>query len=160
MAPFHPLALLLAEISPTIERASMNRGITIVLITLALSTVFGVVFRFRSGHFRSTNRELRITSSDIQQNLGSKATFVQFSSAFCQPCRATKNLLSHIAINTPGIDHIEIDAESHLDLVRKFHITRTPTTLIVDKSGRILSKAVGLPRKQDVLNTINELSRA
>jgi len=132
----------------------------LVLLTLALASVFGVIFHFRSGHFRKTHRELRITPSDINQSLGAQATFVQFSSAFCQPCRATKVLLSHIALSTPGIDHVEIDAESHLELVRKFHIARTPTTLIVDSSGRILSKAVGLPKKQEVINTIAELSRA
>lgn len=138
----------------------MNNGVTLVLITLAISSVFGLVFQLRSGRFRKNHRDDRITEADVQQRLGTQATFIQFSSAFCQPCRATKALLSQIAINTPGIDHIEIDAESHLDLVRKYHITRTPTTLIVDKTGRILSKAVGLPKKQDVLNTIQELKRA
>ena len=138
---------------------SVNNGVTLVVITLAIASVFGLVNQFRSGQFRKSHRGQQITTQDVNQRLGSKATFIQFSSAFCQPCRATKALLSHIAINTPGVDHIEIDAESNLELVRKFHITRTPTTLIVDKSGRILSKAVGLPKKQDVLATVEQLTR-
>jgi len=113
---------------------------------------------FRAGHIRKTVREVRLTPQDLGQPLATKATFVQFSTAFCQPCRATKLMLNAITKDSPQIGHIEIDAESHLDLVRKFHITRTPTTLVVDQSGRVIGKAVGLPKKQEVLATISALS--
>ena len=113
---------------------------------------------FRAGHIRKTVRDVRLTPDDVGRELASKATFVQFSSAFCQPCRATKLMLSALTKDEPGISHIEIDAESHLDLVRKFHIARTPTTLVVDRDGRVIGRAVGLPKKQEVLATIAALS--
>jgi len=136
----------------------MNTGVKLVLLTLAISTGIGVVMHFRAGHFRKTVREVLLTSQDLGQPLAAKATFVQFSTAFCQPCRATKLMLNSITKDAPEIGHIEIDAESHLDLVRKFHITRTPTTLVVDRNGRVIGKAVGLPKKQEVLATISALS--
>ncbi|MEI7443085.1 MAG: thioredoxin family protein [Actinomycetes bacterium] len=136
----------------------MNTGLTLVLLTLAVSSIIGIVMHFRAGHIRQTVNEVLLTSQDIGQPLAANVTFVQFSTAFCQPCRATKLMLNAISKDNPEIGHIEIDAESHLDLVRKFHITRTPTTLVVNRSGRVIGKAVGLPKKQEVLATIAALS--
>jgi hypothetical protein len=50
-----------------------------------------------------------------------------------------------------GVAHVEIDAESHLDLVRRLDIMRTPTVLILDRGGRVVQRASGAPRKVDVL---------
>ncbi|NBU32422.1 MAG: thioredoxin [Actinobacteria bacterium] len=136
----------------------MDTGLKLAVITLAVSTVIGIVMHFRSGHIRKTIRDLQISESDLGKPLGQRATFIQFSSAFCQPCRATKLLLGSLIQNAEGIGHIEIDAESHLDLVRRLHVTRTPTTLVVDGKGRIVGKAVGVPKKQEVLATIEALS--
>ncbi|HEU5333735.1 MAG TPA: thioredoxin family protein [Actinocrinis sp.] len=87
--------------------------------------------------------------------MGSRATLVQFSSAFCQPCRATRVVLADVAGQAEGVAHMEIDAESHLDLVRELGIVRTPTTLILDDAGRIAARASGVPRKQQVLAAIS-----
>lgn len=58
--------------------------------------------------------------------LGERATLVQFSTAFCQPCRATRRTLAEVAAMVPGVGHVEIDAEERLDLVRELGIDRTP----------------------------------
>ena len=50
-----------------------------------------------------------------------------------------------------GVRHIEVDAESHLDLVRRLDIMRTPTVLVLDASGAIVTRASGQPRKADVI---------
>jgi thiol-disulfide isomerase/thioredoxin len=83
--------------------------------------------------------------------LGERATLVQFSSAFCQPCRATRRVLADVAGVVPGVEHVEIDAESHLDLVRRLDVRRTPTTLVLDARGRVTSRASGQPRKEQVV---------
>ena len=51
--------------------------------------------------------------------LGERATLLQFSSAFCAPCRATRRTLAEVAAMVPGVTHVEVDAEHHLDLVRR-----------------------------------------
>ena len=47
--------------------------------------------------------------------------------------------------------HVEIDAESHLDLVRRLDVRRTPTVLVLDAAGRIVRRASGQPRPVDVV---------
>ncbi|MFC9733987.1 TlpA family protein disulfide reductase [Streptomyces roseolus] len=83
--------------------------------------------------------------------LGERATLVQFSSAFCQPCRATRRVLDEVAAMVPGVAHVEIDAEEHLALVRDLGVTRTPTVLVLDAAGAIVRRAAGQPRKADVI---------
>lgn len=83
--------------------------------------------------------------------LGERATLVQFSSAFCAPCRATRRVLGEVADVVPGVAHVEIDAESHLELVRRLGVLRTPTTLVLDADGRVRTRASGQPRKEQVL---------
>jgi hypothetical protein len=80
--------------------------------------------------------------------LGERATLLQFSSAFCAPCRATRQVV-------PGVVHLEVDAEHHLDLVRRLDVLRTPTTLILDAGGREATRAAGAPRKETVLATLD-----
>ncbi|GAA3926057.1 hypothetical protein GCM10022244_39280 [Streptomyces gulbargensis] len=88
--------------------------------------------------------------------LGERATLVQFSTAFCQPCRATRRTLAEVAAMVPGVGHVEIDAEERLDLVRTLGITRTPTVLVLDRSGRVVRRAAGQPRKADVIAALGQ----
>ena len=87
---------------------------------------------------------------------GERATLVQFSSAFCAPCRVARRVLGEVADVVPGVTHVEVDAESHLDVVRALGIVRTPTTIVVDASGREASRAVGAPRKDQVVAALGE----
>jgi thiol-disulfide isomerase/thioredoxin len=82
---------------------------------------------------------------------GERATLLQFSSAFCAPCRATRRVLDDVARQVPGVVHVEVDAEEHLDLVRALGILRTPTTLVLDAVGREVTRAAGAPRPAQVL---------
>ena len=90
--------------------------------------------------------------------LGERATLLQFSSAFCAPCRATRRTLAEVAAVVPGVAHVEIDAEHHLELVRRLRILRTPTTLVLDADGREVSRAAGAPRKEQVLGALAQAS--
>lgn len=146
----------------------------VVVGVLAMSSVGGLVWQRRTGRFRSTPTTGRAVSSrprsgDVEQPaetvsgarrltadalgsaLGSRATLVQFSSAFCAPCRATRVVLAEVATIVPGVSHIEIDAESHLDLVRKLRVMSTPTVFVLDSVGAVVSRATGLPKRQLVL---------
>jgi thiol-disulfide isomerase/thioredoxin len=87
--------------------------------------------------------------------LGERATLVHFSSAFCAPCRATRQTLTQVSLAVEGVSHVEIDAESHLDLVRRVGVRRTPTVLLLDADGRILTRASGALRKADVLAVLD-----
>lgn len=139
-------------------------GLIVVLAVLALASAFGLWRRRVDGWVRevagnaasseSAQAGQVLTPQQLGGALGSRATLVQFSSAFCQPCRATRVILADVAGQAEGVSHMEIDAESHLDLVRELGILRTPTTLILDGAGRIAARASGVPRKQQVLAAI------
>jgi thiol-disulfide isomerase/thioredoxin len=90
----------------------------------------------------------------LGQSLGHTATFVQFSSAFCAPCRTTRLVLADISAKEEGVSHIDLDAESHLDLVRELKVLATPTTIILDGLGRTILRVTGTPRKDRVLDLL------
>ena len=95
-----------------------------------------------------------------EAQLGERATLLQFSSAFCAPCRATRTILSDVADVVPGVVHLEVDAEHHLELVRALDVLRTPTTLILDASGAEATRAAGAPRKEAVLSALDGIVEA
>ncbi len=99
-------------------------------------------------------RARRLTSEQLGYALGERATLLQFSTAFCAPCRATRRILADVAAMTQGVAHVEIDAESRLDLVRELNVLRTPTVLVLAADGRIVRRASGQPRKPDVIAAI------
>jgi thiol-disulfide isomerase/thioredoxin len=85
---------------------------------------------------------------------GTQLTLLQFSSAFCAPCRAARVLCSQTAAAVPGVRHVEVDVESHLDAVRELGILRTPTILLINASGEIVQRASGLPTRSQLLNAV------
>lgn len=92
-----------------------------------------------------------VADTEWAEALGERATLLQFSSAFCAPCRVTRRTLEEVTAVVPGVVHLEVDAESHLDLVRRVNVMRTPTTLVLDAAGREVTRAAGAPTKQQVL---------
>ena len=87
---------------------------------------------------------------------GRRATLLQFSSAFCAPCRATRRTLAEVSRLVDGVVHVEVDAEAHLDLVRRLGVERTPTTLVLDGQVREVRRATGQPRTADVVAALGQ----
>ncbi|GII34685.1 hypothetical protein Pmi06nite_81270 [Planotetraspora mira] len=134
-------------------------GIVVLGVTLVVGVIIGFAVRRRDGKVRAVKQVVSdaravVTSDDLGVELGERVTLVQFSTAFCQPCRATRRILHDVAEMVPGVRHVEIDAESRLDLVRRFDVMRTPTVLVVDVAGNVVKRASGLPRKADVIAAV------
>jgi len=134
-----------------------------LIAILALATGYGFYFRARSGRLKATAKKGSatatsvITAVEMGAEFGSVATLLQFSSAFCAPCRTTKVLLGEVAKEHPGVTHVVLDAESHLELVRRLKIISTPTTLILDPGGVEVGRAVGAPRREQVAAALHAL---
>ena len=128
---------------------------TVLICVLVAATVFGLVWQRRQGRVRSGQGAFDVLT-ELGEQPGERATLLQFSSAFCAPCRATKRVLGDIADVVPGVRHIEVDAESHLDVVRRLDIRKTPTTLVLDRKGNVTQRAAGQPKKQDVLAALEQ----
>jgi len=156
-------------------------GLWVVLAVVLLATAFGLYRRATDGRLRQvagadrhpveidaddsgavavTGRPPgpgeahdgdRLDATDLGERLGQRATLVQFSSAFCAPCRATRVVLEEVSGMVEGVSHVEIDAEANLDLVRRLDVRRTPTVLVLDADGLVRVRAAGAPRKADVI---------
>jgi thiol-disulfide isomerase/thioredoxin len=147
----------------------MTTGLWVVLACLLLVVGFAV-YRVRTdGRFhRRPGAEAGtpaapttasvLTGAGIDVPLGDRATLLQFSSAFCAPCRATRRVLGEVVDLVPGVTHLEVDAEQHLEVVRARHVLRTPTTLILDPDGHEVSRASGLPARDQVLAALARVS--
>jgi len=66
-------------------------------------------------------------------------------------------VLSDVAAVVPGVAYVEVDAEHHLELVRRLGVVRTPTTLVLDSGGREVVRAAGAPRKEEVLAALGQV---
>jgi thiol-disulfide isomerase/thioredoxin len=147
---------------------SVGAWIAVVAVLVALAV--GLYRAATDGRFRGTHRvrgaeatadepsgpvEVSVVAgTPWAHQLGERATLLQFSSAFCAPCRATRRVLADVAAATPGVIHIDVDAEHHLDVVRRLHVLRTPTTLVLDARGRELGRAGGVPTRDLVLQAL------
>ena len=130
-------------------------GVVVLAVVLVGATATGLFWRSRDGRVRPAPEAAESLADTTLAGLGvdpsaADTTLVQFSSAFAAPCRAPRATLARVAADTPGVAYVEVDAESHLDEVRALDIRRTPTVLIVDRSGRVVTRAVGQPRLADV----------
>jgi thiol-disulfide isomerase/thioredoxin len=148
----------------------MAMGVWVALVAVVVALGFGIYRAATDGRFRGTHRvkgadppsgePAETTAASVvagtpwQGQLGQHATLLQFSSAFCAPCRATRRVLADVADATPGIVHLDVDAEHHLDVVRRLGVLRTPTTLVLDAHGRELGRASGVPTKEQVARVL------
>jgi len=129
-------------------------GVVVLAVALVAAAGFGVL------RWRTDGRFVPVVDATVwshvadalpDEQLGERATLVQFSSAFCAPCRTARVVLADVASREYGVRHVEVDAEQHLDLVRALDVRRTPTTLVLDAEGRELVRAAGAPTRQQVL---------
>jgi thiol-disulfide isomerase/thioredoxin len=81
---------------------------------------------------------------------GLQLTVVQFSTAFCGPCRATKARLQQLQATRPGLAVVHVDAESHLDEVRELDVRRTPTLFYLGRDGGLIGRSSGAPRADEL----------
>jgi thiol-disulfide isomerase/thioredoxin len=130
-----------------------------LVIVLVLASAYGFWWKRSRGAIRS-NKAIpghQLTAAKLGEALGSRATMVQFSSAFCAPCRATHLLLAQMVLTMDDVKHIHIDAESHLELVRELDIRSTPTTLFINKDGVEVGRAAGTPKREQVLAALSNI---
>ena len=130
----------------------------IVVLVLLVATAYGIWDKKRAGKIvvQETSHNL-IAPDEIGSELGEDATVLQFSSAFCTPCRTTRSTLKSVISHYPKIKHVEIDAESNLDLVRRLDIRQTPTTLFLNSAGKEIARAVGAPKRDQVVSALERI---
>lgn len=128
--------------------------VVVLVVVLAVAAGVGLIWRARTGRVRQEEDHVDVWAELGVEPGDAAVTLVQFSSAFCAPCRATRRILADVSGQLDEVRHVEVDAESHLDAVRALDVRSTPTTLLVDRNGVVTGRAVGQPRRDDVLAAV------
>ncbi len=146
-------------------------GPLVAVAVLVVATGGGLLLRRRNGLFRAvapgrdapglSAKPIEAAIDPMLASLGvipgTPVTLLQFSSAFCAPCRTTRVLCADVAERVPGVRHVELDAESHLEAVRALDIWRTPTVLVIDADGTVRRRASGAPTRAQLLAAVAEV---
>jgi hypothetical protein len=129
-------------------------GLLIACAVLAVTALIGLLWRRRSGRLRAPSLP-RLPAGLLPAS--SSVTLLQFSSATCAPCRQVRAVCADVAGGLPGVQHVELDADTHLDAVRDLRIWRLPTLLVVDREGQIARRAVGVPGRAELRAVVDEV---
>ena len=129
-----------------------------ILALLGLAVAFGLFWRWQTGRVRQVSGAGRVSFAELASNLvpgsgdafGEKVTFLQFSGKYCSQCPPTARVLKQLSAKTPGSAHIEVDITDRLDLAKKYQILQTPTTLILDGTGKVKSRIGGAPKTSNL----------
>jgi len=134
-------------------------GLVVLGAALVVVAVAAWWLRTRNGAVRPVD-EGKGTVPDpgmtsVLQELGARPedadlTVVQFSTAFCGPCRATRARVQQLQTTRPGLAYLHVDAESHLDAVRALDVRRTPTLFYLDRTGALIGRSSGAPRPEEL----------
>lgn len=130
-------------------------GLVVAAVALLAAVAFGLLRSRRLGRMRpAAGSAPAVTAAELGRPLGERATLLQFSSAFCRPCVATRQVLGSTAATLDGVEHVEVDAEANLDLVRRLGVSSTPTTVLLDRHGVERRRATGVPRRPELLTAL------
>ncbi|SFP01062.1 Thiol-disulfide isomerase or thioredoxin [Geodermatophilus dictyosporus] len=135
-------------------------GLLVLAAALVLTAVAAWWLRARDGRVRTAEEETVGGPTAVLEGLGVRPgdadlTVVQFSTAFCGPCRTTRARLQHLQGTRPGLAYVHVDAESHLDAVRELGVRRTPTLFYLDRQGRLLGRSSGAPRPEELTAVVD-----
>jgi hypothetical protein len=130
-----------------------------------LAAFVGLLVISKSGQARRIKNgeqvDLSVISATKNGNavtiFGENATLLQFSSNFCSSCKQTSNLLESIEKAQKGLLHIDQDITDRLDLARTYNILKTPTTLVLNSKGIVISRIVGAPKQATIEAEIERL---
>ncbi|MDJ0324016.1 thioredoxin family protein [Cryobacterium sp. PH31-AA6] len=130
-----------------------------VLALVAAATLLGLAWRARQDRYTTVVEAPALTPADLASTVsfGADATLVQFSTEHCARCPGTRTMLANVARSRPGVVHIEVDLTHRADLARRFQVLQTPTTLILDRSGRVRERVGGAPHRAGIIAHLDTL---
>jgi thiol-disulfide isomerase/thioredoxin len=117
---------------------------------VALATALGLLWRAAQGRVGTATGRI----DDVE--LGGRATLLQLSSEVCAPCRATARILGDLGDDE--VRHVEVDIVDRPDLVSRFNVLQTPTTLILDRHGVVRARIGGAVRRDLVIRELEKVA--
>ena len=86
----------------------------------------------------------------------SKPLLVEFYKDGCGPCRALSPVIDEIASERDDLIVGKVNVESEPALAASFAVRSVPTVIVL-QNGNIISRAVGLHRKDEILALLEKL---
>ena len=135
-------------------------AIGLLFALLAATTVLGLVWRARQGRVARVSGDV-ITPADVAATVtfGTAATLLQFSTELCARCPGTRRLLGSVAEQRTGVVHVDVDLTHRPDLANRYAVLQTPTTLVLDGSGRVRARVGGAPTRADIGATLDSITQ-
>lgn len=125
--------------------------VVLALIALvAFATVLGMLWRATQGRVRTAS------GSVSGVDLGPRATLLQLSTEVCAPCRSTARVLGELSDD--DVRHVEVDIAERPDLVSRFNVLQTPTTLILDRDGIVRARIGGAVRRDVIVAELEKVA--
>jgi len=75
-----------------------------------------------------------------------------FSAAWCGPCQTLGPIMESLK---GDINYQKIDVDNNQDLSMQYGVRNIPTLILLDETGEVKGRKVGLQTKQDILNFYN-----
>lgn len=144
-------------------------GVIILIVALVVAGAVGAVMKARAGKIQSFDRTDQadspetsepvnvLTEDDLRSPLGERATLVQFSTEFCAFCPQTRELLTELSGENPGVKFVEIDAAENMELTRRFKVFSTPTVLVLRPDGDVASRSSGKQQKKALAQALRSV---
>ena len=101
--------------------------------------------------------ELKITRENFEREVlqSDKPVLIDFWASWCGPCRMLSPTISEIAEDYKGkvkVGKVNVDEEE--ELAAMFRVSSIPL-LVVMKDGKVVSSAVGVRPKEQIMNMLH-----
>lgn len=136
---------------------SPTASLLLLVALLAGGGLAGAVLARRGTRARELRAEDPIDPAELapegaRAELGARGTVIQFSTAYCSRCPATRRTISETVAARPDLAFIHLDVTDRPDLVSRFRLSQTPTVLILDHLGAPRTRLSG-PVSAEALRT-------
>lgn len=121
-------------------------ALLVIAALIGVATVLGLVLRARS-------TRVAVGCGGDEHGLsveGAEVTLVQLSSPVCSACAAMRRVGTELAAADSTVAHREIDVVDEPEVARRHSVFTTPTTLVLDREGRVRARLIGAVKAADV----------
>ncbi len=85
------------------------------------------------------------------------ASLLLFTAPACSSCAVAKRVLGEFS-DQHGLPLVVADVTDHADVATRQHVFRAPTTFVIDRSGRAISRMSGVPQDRDLADLRERLA--
>lgn len=93
-----------------------------------------------------------LAANPVPQATASPLVYVyEFSASWCPSCRKLKPIVEQAAAKYRGFAQlVPVNVDRNQNLTRSLNVAQIPTVMVVDRSGRMLNRLVGLQQGEQI----------